>query len=82
MAVYMIGFSATVYHNEFIEASSEEEANTIAKRLLEKDDGAFGERLYAGFTESAVYDVDTCPAYDSYGDKPTISATQLEELLA
>ena len=81
MAVYMIGFKSTIYHNEFIEASSKDDAERIARRLLENGNREFENRMYAGFGESACWDVEPCEAQLNVEDKPTITFEQLEEYL-
>ncbi len=81
MAVYQIGWKATIYTNEFIEASSKEEAERIAGELLENGDRRFEERLYAGLDESACWDVEPCEAQLGEDDKPTLALEQLEEYL-
>ena len=81
MAVYQIGWKATVYHNEFIEAHSREEADWIAHQLLNKHHDAFMDRLYAGFGDSVAYDAGPCPAQASDGEL-TASFDELEEWLS
>ena len=61
MAVYRIGWKATVYHNEFIEASSLEEAQRIAEKAVET---APDDWMCGGFEDSAFYEIEACKAED------------------
>lgn len=81
MAVYQIGWKATIYHNEFVEASNKEDAERIARRLMESGNREFENRLYAGLDESACWDVEPCEAQLGVEDTPTITFEQLEEYL-
>ena len=75
MAVYQIGWKATVYHNEFIEASSLEEAQEIAEMAVEK---APGNWMCSGFEDSCLYEIEACEAEDGCDDfKPTVSVNFL-----
>lgn len=71
MAVYQIGWKATVYHNEFIEASSLEEAQEIAEMAIEN---APDDWMYSSFDDSELYDIEACDVDGGYDDfEPTVS---------